>query len=342
MRNVLRSSGVAWLGWSVVALLALVVPLLVTGKVTFDKDGKVSLLEAMQHLTGWDTSTGNNNNHNHEEVLEASVPQPMMVIGAGQGRTGTTSLIQALSKMGLESYHMTKIFETTGHMDMWHDYYVKKTLTIDQLIDRIANDGFNATMDVPMNFYYPRLTERYPDALVILTLRKDGAKGWVKSLYESVFLLQPILRRPPLSWFPRAKTQREFFEGINRDLNVPLDDETGLPKREDLVMEYDRWARHVQQTVPPDKLLVFYAQDGWKPLCDFLAPLSPVVERNCQTILASGEPYPHANEKVFMQRLAYGTNRLCDVCQMVPVLAIFFLVVRLVRSRSKTAKVKGL
>lgn len=317
-------------------LVVLLTP--VQGKVKFRQDGSVSLWDSLRHFTGWDKSDDD------QRALQAVPvpPQQMQVIGAGQGRTGTTSLIKALSKMGLESYHMSKVFETAGHMDMWHDYYVKKTRTLDQVVDQITQDGFNATMDVPLNMHYQHLMDRYPDALVILSLRKDGAEGWVKSLFESVFLLHPIVRRPPLSWLPRAITQREFFAALNRDMNLPLD-ETDLPIRETLIPEYDRWAKQVQETVPPEKLLVFYAQDGWKPLCDFLAPLSPEVERNCQSILASGEPYPHANEKAFIQRLAFGLNRLCDVCQMVPALTVLVLVVRYVRSRNKAAaKVKSL
>ena len=322
--------------WVVLVLLVASAPRPVQGKVKFDHNGKVSLLGALQHATGWDAGG--------EDILLLQArpePQQMKVIGAGQGRTGTTSLIKALSKIGLESYHMSKILETPGHLDLWHDYYVMKSVTLDLLIDRITQDGFNATMDAPLNYHYQHLMERYPEALVILSLRKDGAEGWVKSMFDSVFLIHPILRRPPLSWFPRAKSLREFFAAMNRELNVPLN-EANLPKRQDLVPEYDRWARHVQETVPPEKLLVFYPQDGWKPLCDFLAPLSVEVERNCQKILGSGEPYPHANDKAFIKRLVFGLNLVLDVCQLVPALAGLFFVVRFVRSRSKTAKVKNL
>ena len=37
-------------------------------------------------------------------------------------------------------------------------------------------------------------------------------------------------------------------------------------------------------------------QDGWKPLCEFLSPLSDQVKSNCNAILESGEAYPRVNE----------------------------------------------
>ena len=50
-------------------------------------------------------------------------PQPLKVISAGLGRTGTSSLKNALRRLGLKPYHMADgVFETEGHFDLWMDY----------------------------------------------------------------------------------------------------------------------------------------------------------------------------------------------------------------------------
>ena len=35
-------------------------------------------------------------------------------------------------------------------------------------------------------------------------------------------------------------------------------------------MFYNTWVKHVKQVVPPSRLLVFEAKQGWEPLCKFL------------------------------------------------------------------------
>jgi hypothetical protein len=45
----------------------------------------------------------------------------MKVIGAGQGRTGTTSLRQALVILGFsKTYHMDEVFDKPEHLKVWH------------------------------------------------------------------------------------------------------------------------------------------------------------------------------------------------------------------------------
>lgn len=263
-----------------------------------------------------------------------SEPQKILLIGAGYGRTGTSSLVQALAQVGLKSYHMKEgVFETPGHLDLWHEFLVQKSITIDQVIDRITQDGFNATADVPINVYYEPLMRRYPDARVILTLRKDGAEGWVKSMSESVFLFQPLLKRVPFRWIPRFIKQSEFLAAMGWGcMNTPVNPDTGLPVRDLMAAEYDRWTEQVKATVPEDKLFVFYAHDGWEPLCQFLSPLSPVIQDNCKRVLDSGEPYPHVWEKETIQRAVFTMNLLCSFVELSPFLVALCVLYRFSRS----------
>jgi hypothetical protein len=62
-----------------------------------------------------------------------------------------------------------------------------------------------------------------------------------------------------------------------------------------LIAAFERWNAEVIATVPKEKLLVFEAKKGWKPLCDFLGV--PVPET----------PYPETNTtEEFQARMAAG------------------------------------
>ena len=237
------------------------------------------------------------------------------------------------------------VFETPGHLDLWNAFLVQKSITIDNVIDRITQDGFNATADVPINFYYELLMRRYPDARVVLTLRKDGSEGWV---YESVFLFQPLLKRIPFRWMPGFIKQREFLDSVGWGgcmmNNTPCRSGHGLlPVRELLAAEYDRWNEQVKSIVPEDKLLEFYAQDGWEPLCQFLSPLSPEIEDNCKRVLESGEPYPHVFERATIQRIVFTMNLFCSFFELSPILVALWYLSYSYRhsSRSRTSKGKS-
>ena len=51
--------------------------------------------------------------------------------------------------------------------------------------------------------------------------------------------------------------------------NLGLFDTIGHGKEES-VRFYNNWVKHVKKTVPPNRLLVFEAKQGWEPLCQFL------------------------------------------------------------------------
>lgn len=40
--------------------------------------------------------------------------------------------------------------------------------------------------------------------------------------------------------------------------------------KEESVIFYNKWVKHVKETVPSNRLLVFEAKEGWEPLCNFL------------------------------------------------------------------------
>ncbi len=237
-------------------------------------------------------------------------PQDLMVIGPGFGRTGTSSFITALNRIGLKSYHMSAVMRTPGHLETWIDY-IQGDKSADDVINALSAAGFNATSSMPACFLYKELVARYPNARVVLTVRGDGnGMAWAKSVKGSIGLLRPALERIPFRWIPKVKWFKILFHWIFAQRHVYFD-ENLVFHDEDLANMYNEWVNEVKATVPEEKLLVFAPKDGWKPLCDFLSPLSDEIKDDCKEILASGEPYPHINEKAhiaFIVRILGGIS----------------------------------
>jgi hypothetical protein len=55
---------------------------------------------------------------------------------------------------------------------------------------------------------------------------------------------------------------------------------------EDSIKFYNQWIEEVKATVPKERLLIFNAKQGWKPLCEFLGVPVP----------ANNQPFPHVSE----------------------------------------------
>jgi len=93
----------------------------------------------------------------------------LKVIGAGFGRTGTSSLQAVLEDLlGGKCYHMKEIMMQSAHLQAWHDFAVGKTPAMDW--EWLFAD-YRAAVDCPVCMYYDELMEVFPEAKVILTVR---------------------------------------------------------------------------------------------------------------------------------------------------------------------------
>src|ERR1700736_948815 len=69
----------------------------------------------------------------------------LQVVGAGLGRTGTTSLKQALEQLlGAPCYHMLEVRERPSDPDAWGDAYEGRSPRWEHFFD-----GYRATVDWP-------------------------------------------------------------------------------------------------------------------------------------------------------------------------------------------------
>ena len=195
---------------------------------------------------------------------------PLQIVGAGFGRTGTTSLALALDQLGLgPCYHMDEVLRDLDH---------KVAPWVDAAEGRPDWDatfaGYNATCDWPSCNYWQPILAHYPDARVILTTR--SAESWYESFSQTIanLVAEPEAQPPHMAdWMAMLdRLLLDVFGGRHTD-------------RDHAIAVFNAYEAEVKASVPPDRLLVFRAADGWEPLCRFLGKPVPAT------------PYPRTNDR---------------------------------------------
>jgi Sulfotransferase domain len=212
----------------------------------------------------------------------------LSIIGAGLGRTGTSSLKVALQMLGVgQCYHMSELFLHPDHADLWI-----RAAEGEVVWDRIFA-GYGATVDHPGCRFWRELMAYYPAAKVILTVR-DPEK-WFESTQETIL-------SPQMQGFVLSSPIGPFFQ------KVVLPQFDGRVNDHDFLIEtFKRHNAEVAATVPKDKLLVFEAAQGWEPLCAFLGVPVP------------SESYPRVNtreEQVGMRNMMQQGGQALDLDAM--------------------------
>ncbi|TPE50132.1 sulfotransferase family protein [Amaricoccus solimangrovi] len=195
----------------------------------------------------------------------------LQIVGAGFGRTGTHSLREALDTLGLgPCYHMIEIIQDPDRkVPQWVAASEGKA-DWDAIFE-----GYGSTVDWPSAAYWKEILAHYPDAKVILSTRP--AEGWYDSFSETIAWLMatPATLPPHLQpWLTMASdlVTKTTFGGRPTD-------------REHAIAVFNAYEAEVKASVPPDRLLVFQASEGWEPLCRFLDKPIPAT------------PYPRTNTK---------------------------------------------
>lgn len=216
----------------------------------------------------------------------SSQPHELKVIGAGWGRTGTTSLKKALEILGYPCYHMLDVVQQRGHSAFWikvadhepHDF-----------TDVFVQPGmaYTATTDFPAAQYWQELLAAYPNAKVILTVRDP--EEWYRSCDATVFRILPSNQDTPmlfrLAWWMSFTFCWETYRIGKMLEKVMLRDALhGDLQKENAILRFKLSIEEVKLSVPSDQLLVYHIADGWEPLCVFLQKPVP------------REPFPHLND----------------------------------------------
>ena len=170
----------------------------------------------------------------------------MEAIGAGFGRTGTSSLQAALEELlGGQCYHMKDIIMHPAQLQMWHDFAVEKKSTMDWTL---LFAGYVAIVDCPVCIYYKEIMEVFPEAKIILTVR--NSQSWWKSFNR----LMSLVNKARLLRFlvPKLRKLSQFADKIIIE-NVFR----GRMEKENCINIFERHNQEVRELVPKGRLLEY-------------------------------------------------------------------------------------
>lgn len=221
------------------------------------------------------------------EPLIVSKTTDLAVIGAGLGRTGTSSLQAALNILGYgPCYHMREVFKDPAGIQKWTQVGLdKENADWDSIFY-----GYKSTTDHPGTLFYKQMMKRYPDAKVILTVRDE--ESWWKSYIETIAPTSTLWNVIYTVTFMRNYDfERMLFHCIFK----PLCGGKGRAYDKDfMIAAFKAHNDDVKATVPSDKLLTFDVKSGWAPLCKFLDCPVPVET-----------PFPHVWETAHFRKMIH-------------------------------------
>jgi len=202
---------------------------------------------------------------------------PLDIIGAGFGRTGTLSLKIALEKLGLgPCYHMFEVARNLDHVSIW------TSATRGHPVDwKTLFADYHATVDWPACRFWRELSEAFPDAKVLLSVRP--ADAWYESVLATIYRTRTL--EAPAGPFADQLAMVDELVWQNT-----FDD-----RFEDRAHAIDVYTRHnesVRDAFDGDRLLLYEIGSGWEPLCD------------CFDVPVPAEAYPRVNTtESFQERL---------------------------------------
>ena len=200
----------------------------------------------------------------------------LSVIGAGFGRTGTESMKLALETLGRgPCHHMKEILANSEQIALW------RAIARGDLPDwEKAFAGYNSAVDWPAAFFWRELSEHYPDAKILLTVR--SAESWYESMAGTIFKILKASTDP--ASIGLTLIGESVFEGRFDD-------------RAHAIAVYEKNIATVQAAFTEQRLLTYNLGDGWEPLCRFLGEPVPDV------------PYPRSNTRAQFETMMSETSK---------------------------------
>lgn len=220
-------------------------------------------------------------------------PGPPCVIHAGLWRTGTASMCEAYTLLGLRPWH--GLYTNRNDTSLWHRFERIIDATLPHApgarpqppITRADWDAIFGAYDVTTDWagwFVEELAAAYPHAKVVIVQRDFDA--WYRSLDET--LLRHVFRFPDsqlgsLVSAVSGNRARQCVEklvlgrfGVRhyRDINKDV-------ARRFYFAYYDR----IREVIPDERKLEYKLGVGWEPLCAFLGKEVPV-----------GIDFPRVNE----------------------------------------------
>jgi hypothetical protein len=216
----------------------------------------------------------------------------LRVIGAGLPRTGTKSLRYALETLtGGPCYHGLETLNNPHHVAVW-----SRALAGDLPRWSDVLDGYAAAIDWPCSAFWRELTEAYPHAIVVLSVRRS-ADDWLRSFrrtivplslgsgpatFESLVQFRRMFRDHREArhvwarivdkdwWATSGQWQQVSHELLSSRLTADWTDES-------LLAAYHRHNDEVRESVPPQCLVEWSPEDGWDALAAAIGVPTPSI-----------------------------------------------------------------
>ena len=134
--------------------------------------------------------------------------------------------------------------------------------------------GYGAIVDEPGAFFWRELSEAFPEALILLSVR--DTEEWWQSTIQTVLPAERSLPPCPAKDLWQLMWSPEFF--FNRY------DEASAKAG------YERYIDHVRTNAPSGRLIEWHPSEGWSPICEALGVPVP------------DESFPHVNTTAEFQR----------------------------------------
>ena len=193
----------------------------------------------------------------------------LQVVGAGVGRTGTLSLKAGLELLlGRPCYHMLEVFAHPDHVGLWRAAAEGEKVDWGAMLQ-----DYGATSDFPACLFWAEILEANPDAVVVLSTRKD-AETWWESASQTIFAIDGSQLPPEMTqWFDMWRTVATARFTPN------------WTDKEASIAAYNRHNAEVRASAPRERLVEWQPGDGWQPLSGALGVEMP------------SEPFPHLNKR---------------------------------------------
>jgi hypothetical protein len=202
----------------------------------------------------------------------------LRVVGAGLGRTGTASLKEALERLlGGPCYHMIEVFGRPEHVPLWTAAFEGDLPDWDAMFD-----GFAAGVDWPIGGIWQPISEAFPDALILLSVRDEDK--WWQSASDTIFQVMGNMDDEARANDPWAQMATVMMNSFS----------PGWQDEATAKAAYLAHNDNVRASVPADRLLEWSPGDGWEPICERLGVAVP------------DEPFPHANTTEDFQAMMAG------------------------------------
>ncbi|MFF5219138.1 sulfotransferase family protein [Micromonospora sp. NPDC000442] len=194
----------------------------------------------------------------------------MRLIGAGWGRTGTTSLAAALDRLGVgPCLQMQEMWAHPDLADVWNEHH--DGAPVDW---RSVLKGWRSTVDWPGCWQWQDFARIWPDAPILLSVRPSDE--WYDSVRASIHAWTAPgkdIGPPPVTALLN-RVWEEDFGGWECVLD-----------RGHAIACYERHNQSVRASCPPERLVEWTVIDGWRPLCRAL------------NLAVPDEPFPHLNKR---------------------------------------------